>query len=151
MFAQSEKSTSKVPQSGTFRVKVAEEHLSVEANQAPLAKIFEEIGKQARIVVDSSIGPEEKVTIHFDRVPLEEAIKKLAKNVSVFYSQDSKDKAPRIARVVVLGEEKTRSLSRSPAPTQILKASEPAPKAEPFKFEFDPAKFVEKEKPVKSK
>lgn len=151
MFAQSEKSTAKIPQSGTFRVKVAEGHLSVEAKQAPLVKIFEEIGKQAGIVVESSIAPEETITINFDRLPLEEAIKKLTKNVSLFYAQDSKDKAPRIARVVVLGEEKARSLSRAPAPTQTTsKAAEPAPKPEPFKFEFDPAKFAEKE-PVKPK
>jgi hypothetical protein len=151
LFAQSEKSTAKISQSGTFRVKVAEGQLSVQANQAPLAKVFEEIGKQARIVVESSIAPEETITIHFDRLPLEEGIRKLAKNVSLSYAQDSKEKAPRITRVVVLGGEKTQSLGRAPAPTQTSKAPEPAPKPEPFKFEFDPTKFAEKEKPVKSK
>ena len=139
------------PKAGTFRLKVTEGHLSVEANQAPLVGIFEEIGRQAGIGVESSLGPDEKITIQLDRVPLEEAFKRLAKNVSLFYSQGSEDKTPRIARVVVLGEEKTGSLSRAPAPTQTSKASEPAPKPKPFKFEFDPAKFAEKEKPVKSK
>jgi hypothetical protein len=151
LFAQSEKSSSKISQSGTFRVKVADGHLSVEAKQAPLVKVFEEIGKQAKLVVDGSIAPEETITINFDRVPLEEGIRKLAKNVSLFYAQDSKDKTPRVTRVVVLGGEKTRSSGRAPAPTQTSKAPEPAPKPEPFKFEFDPTKFAEKEKPVKAK
>jgi hypothetical protein len=148
-FAQSEKPTLKSQKPGTFRLKVTEGHLSLEANQAPLAKIFEEIGKQAKIAVDSDIGPEEKVTIQLDRVALEDAVKQLAKNVTIFYAEDPKRKTTRIARLVVLSEggkqapqfERTKGLSKP------VKAAEPAPQPEPFKFEFDPAKFVEKQKP----
>ena len=67
-------------------------------------QIFQEIGKQAKITFDSNIGPEEKITIHLDRVPLEEGIKRLAKNVTVFYTENPKDKSRRISRVVVLSE-----------------------------------------------
>jgi hypothetical protein len=149
-FAQSEKPTLKSQKPGTFRLNVTEGRLSLEANQAPLAKIFEEIAKQAKITVDSDIGPEEKVTIQLDHVALEDAVKQLAKNVTIFYAEDPKRKTPRIARLVVLPEgnekapqfERSKGLSSKPA-----KTNEPAPQPEPFKFEFDPAKFVEKQKP----
>ena len=89
---------------GTFEVKVSQGYLSLEATEAPLVQIFQEIGKQAKITFDSNIGPEEKVTIHLDRVPLEDGIKQLAKNVTVFYTENPKDKSRRISRVVVLSE-----------------------------------------------
>ena len=136
--------TAKTQSSGTFQVKVSQGDLSLEATQAPLVQIFQEIGKQAKITFDSNIGPEEKVTIHLDRVPLEEGIKRLAKNVTVFYTENAKDKSRRISRVVVLSE------GKESAPRQIKAPLEPAKinKPEPFKFEFDPGKFA-KEKPGK--
>ena len=54
-------------------------------------QIFQEIGKQAKITFDSNIGPEKKITIRLERVPLEEGIKQLAKNVTVFYAENPKD------------------------------------------------------------
>ena len=89
---------------GTFEVKVSQGYLSLEATEAPLVQIFQEIGKQAKITFDSNIGPEEKITIRLDRVPLEDGIKQLAKNVTVFYTENPKDKSHRISRVVVLSE-----------------------------------------------
>ena len=89
--------TAKSQPPGTFQVKVSKDNLSLEANQAPLVQIFQEIGKQAKITFDSNIGPEEKITIHLDQVPLEEGIKQLAKNVTVFYTENPKDKTRRIS------------------------------------------------------
>jgi hypothetical protein len=136
-------------QAGNFQLKFSKGHLSVEANQAPLAKIFEEIAKQAKITVDSDIGPEEKVTIQLDHVALEDAIKQLAKNVTIFYAEDPKRKTPRIARLVVLpeGNKQAPQFERAKGLSKPVKANEPAPQPEPFKFEFDPTKFVEKQKP----
>jgi hypothetical protein len=133
---------------GAFQVQVSKDYLSLEANQAPLVQIFQEIGKQAKITFDSNIGPEEKVTIHLDRVPLEEGIKRLAKNVTVFYTENPKDKSRQISRVVVLSEGKEVAPVQTKASTQPVKVNKPAPQPEPFKFEFDPAK-VTKEKPSK--
>ena len=62
--------TAKSQATGTFQVQVSEDYLSLVANQAPMVQIFQEIGKQAKITFNSNIGPEEKVTIHLDRVPL---------------------------------------------------------------------------------
>jgi len=140
--------TAKTQSSGTFQVKVSQGDLSLEATQAPLVQIFQKIGKQAKITFDSNIGPEEKVTIHLDRVPLEEGIKRLAKNVTVFYTENAKDKSRRISRVVVLSERKEGAPVQFKASTQPVKVNKPAPQPEPFKFEFDPGKFA-KEKPGK--
>jgi hypothetical protein len=67
----------KIQLPGTFEVKVSQGYLSLEANEAPLAQLFQEIGKQARINFDSNIGPEKKVTIHLERVPLEHGKQRL--------------------------------------------------------------------------
>lgn len=131
---------------GAFQVKVNKGLVALDADDAPVAKIFEEIGKQAGIVVESGIGPEERVTLKFDETPLEDAIKKLSKNVTFFYAQDANNKNPRITKVVVLAEGKQSApgLKRPEAPPQSKKAEGPPP--EPFKFEFDPSKFTDKEK-----
>ena len=142
---------------GTFLVKVSKDRLSLEANQAPLLQIFQEIGKQAKITFDSNIGRDEKITIHLDQVPLEEGIKQIAKNATVFYAENPADKSRRITRVVVLAEgsgisgpgkgssQPEKAKEAAPQATTIKK---PAPQPEPFKFEFDPGK-VAKEKPGK--
>ena len=147
--AQSGQSTSAPGQSpGTFQIKVSQGNLSLEATQAPVLQILQDIGKQAKITVDTNIGPEEKVTIHLDRVPLEEGIKRLAKTVTVFYTENPKDKSRRISRVVVLSEGKEGVPTQAKASTQPVKVDKPAQQPEPFKFEFDPAK-LSKEKPGK--
>ena len=133
---------------GAFQVSVSQGYLSLEAVEAPLLQIFQEIGKHAKITFDSNIGPEEKITIHLDRVPLEEGIKRLAKNVTLFYTENPKDKSRRISRVVVLSEGSGVS-GQAKASTQPVKVNKPAPQPEPFKFEFDPGKSAEKEKPRK--
>ena len=141
--------------SGTLQVKVSQGYLSLAATEAPLVQIFQEIGKQAKISFDTNLGPEEKVTIRLERVPLEDGIRQLAKNVSVFYTENPKDKTRRISRVVVVSEGKesvpvqTKTFPqpekvKEPAPQTSTK--KPAPQPEPFKFEFDPGKFDGKEK-----
>ena len=114
--------TAKTQPPGTFQVNVSQGDLSLNANQAPLVQIFQEIGKQAKITFDSNIGPEEKITIHLDRVPLEEGIKQLAKNVTVFYTENPKDKTRRISRVVVLSEGKEGAPGQTKASSQPVKS-----------------------------
>jgi hypothetical protein len=130
----------------SFQVKFNEGYLSVNAYYAPLVKIFDEIRKQAKITVDGSIAPEEKITIQFERVALEEGLKRLAKNISIIYAQGPKDKTPRIVKIVILPEKQKAAApsARVEAPTKSSKTGEPSPQPEPFKFEFDPTKSVEK-------
>jgi hypothetical protein len=128
----------------SFQVKFSEGYLSVNAYYDPLVKIFDEIRKQIGIAVDGSIGPEERITIQFERVVLEEGLKRLAKNISFVYTQTPKDKTPRIVKIVILPENQKPPPARVDAPTKSSKTGEPSPQPEPFKLEFDPTKSVEK-------
>jgi hypothetical protein len=129
---------------GAFQVDVSDGYLSLVANQAPLAQVFEEIGKQARITIQTNIGPEEKITKHLDRVPLEDGIRQLGKNVSVFYAQDANTKARHIARVVVLSEVKGMTSPAKPASQPEKKVNDSTKEAtkadKPQQTESDPTK-----------
>jgi len=146
---------SKPPQS-VFQVTVRNGTLSLEAKDAPLAKVFAEIGKQAGIAVEGNIGPTETVTMNLDKVPLEEGIKRLSNNVTIFYGAKPNEKGYRITKIVVLSADQ-RKVTRSEdtkAPTEkptqkaavekASKASAPTQPPEPFKFEFDPTKSMKK-------
>jgi len=146
---------SKTPQSA-FQVKVSNGNLSLDADDAPLAKVFEEIGKQAGIMVEGNLGPAETVTMRFDKVPLEEGIKRLSNNVTIVYGEKPNEKGHRITKIVVLSEDKRKVTSseetKTPTekPTQKAavqkgsKASAPTQPPESFKFEFDPTKAMTK-------
>ena len=128
---------------GAFQVNVSDGYLSLVANQAPLAQIFEEIGKQARITIQTNIGPEEKITKHLDHVPLEDGIRQLVKNVSVFYAQDANTKARHIVRVVVLSEVKGMASPPKTAsqPEKVKDSTKEATKTDkPQQTESDPTK-----------
>jgi hypothetical protein len=131
---------------GAFQVNVSDGYLSLVANQAPLVQVFEEIGKQARITIQTNIGPEEKITKHLDRVPLEDGIRQLGKNVSVFYAQDANTKARHIVRVVVLSEVKgtARASPAKPASQPEKKVNDSTKEAtkadKPQPTESDPTK-----------
>jgi hypothetical protein len=131
------------PPRGVFQVNVSDGYLSLVADQAPLTQVFEEIGKQARITIQTNIGPEEKITKHLDHVPLEDGIRQLGKNVSVFYAQDANTKARHIVRVVVLSEVKRMANPAKTAsqPGKVNDSTNEATKADkPQQTEVDPTK-----------
>jgi hypothetical protein len=138
---------------GIFQVSISDGNLFLAADDASVAQILREISRQAGIVIDSNIGPAERITTRLERVPLEDGIRQLAKNVSVFYAQDPKTHVRRIARVVVLSEVKAPPVQPKAGPQpekvsepvrQPVKGDRPQP-SEPFKFQFDPSKSGEKE------
>jgi hypothetical protein len=132
----------KIQQSGTFHVNLSKDYVSLQANEAPVAMVLDEIANKAGIAVENGLRLREKITIQFDRVPLEEAIKLLAKNVIIIYStRDRNDRSLRIARVVVLP--KTKDLvSRSSSSVEPGEGNEPAP--ESFNFQFNPSRYQQK-------
>jgi hypothetical protein len=136
---------------GTLQVRVADGYLWLNADNAALAQVFREIARQSGIAIENNIGPEEKITTRLDRVPLEDGIRQIAKNVSFTYAQDANAKTRRISRVVVLTEAK-RPATQIKTPPQFEKVNETASKPvkqdkpsqpEPFKFQFDPKKAAE--------
>jgi len=136
-------------QSGKFRLRISDGLLFLQANKAPLARIFEDIGKQANISCETSISPDETLTISLDGIPLETGIKQLAKNVSIFYAEDPHNKTHRIAKVMVLSAEKEALVGPAQASSKPPKINEPPPQAEPFRFEFEPGKSTDKQRPRK--
>jgi hypothetical protein len=129
----------------SFQVKVSRGTLSVTADEAPLAKVLEEIGKQAGIVVEGNIGSAEKISIRLVDVPLEEGLKRLANNITLHYAQNPGEKTRRIAKIVVLSEDKRKGTrSESAKAEKPSKAVEQAQPPEPFTFEFDPTKSMKK-------
>jgi hypothetical protein len=126
-------------------VKVINGTLTLDARDAPLAKVFEEIGKQAGIMVEGNIGPAESVTMRFENVPLEEGIKRLSNNVTIHYGDKPNEKGHRITKIVVLSEDQRKATRPQEAKAaKPSKAAEPEPRPEPFKFEFDPTKDMKK-------
>jgi len=85
--------------------------------------------------------------IHLDRVKTE--LSKLRKTSLFSYTENPKDKARRMERVVVFSKRKESAPVQNKASTQPMKVNRPEPQPEPFKFEFDAIMFAEKEKPRK--
>jgi hypothetical protein len=108
-YAAEQSVKSKASAQGMFQLKATNDHITLEANDAALAKIFEEIGKQAEIIIESNLGPEEKITIQLNHVPLQEGLNRLARNVTVVYAQAPNEKRRRISKAIVLDEGTTEA------------------------------------------
>ena len=134
--------------------------ISLTAKDASLKEITEEIGRRMKIEVVADISEEEKITTKFDKLSLEDAIKRL--RTSYAYVWNSEKEEGKITKIVLLPEGKGTVLSRPTAKESEVKgkrqlvksessagkkiASEKSPRPEPFKFEFDPSEFMEEGK-----
>jgi hypothetical protein len=121
--------------------------ISLDAKNASLKEITEEIGRKMDIEVDAQIGEEESVTEKFERLTLEDALDRLSANYA--YLLDSEKKKGKIKKIVLLSkgsEGKEMVVSKPAPPSQSQHGEEKAEQAEerpePFKFEFDPSKYL---------
>ena len=113
-----------------------------------------------KIEVVADISEEVKITIRFDKLSLEDAVKRL--RTSYAYVWNSEKEEGKITKIVLLPEGKGTVLSpritkesESKEEKRLVKsessagkeaASEKSPRPEPFKFEFDPSEFMEEGK-----
>ena len=101
--AQDKKPGAKIVGPGSFVLTVTDRRVSLEANDASLAEIFNELGQKAGIQVDLQTGSGRK---NLDQIGtsslLEDAINRLSDNVAVFYAKDPKEQNYRIAKIAVL-------------------------------------------------
>ena len=109
-----------------------------------MKKILEDIGRKMNIEVFARIPAEDKITIQFTNLTLEEALKKFKTNYALV--TDSKDKNGNIKRIVVVPEGQQANLylkDVKKVEPKVKKgiAEENPSKPEPFKFEFDPSKY----------
>ena len=161
-----EKETKVKPGSKTDYVLTIEKGLlSLFAKDASIKQIVEEIGREMNIEVEALIPQNDRITVEFQALPLEDALKRLSSNYYLQYSKAENDK-DKIGKIVLLPEGEGKGQSAMPhaggadvrvvgtqktpgktAREQVTEASqekaskkpkekETTPK--PFKFEFNP-------------
>jgi len=123
----------KMERETAFDLAIKDNLISLNANDASLKHIVNEIGRRMDIKVDVHIAEDEKITEKFDRLPLEEALKRLSANY-VYLINSEKGKAARI----VLLKKGTMEKRRVP-PVMAARGSQKgtSKKPEPFKLEFN--------------
>jgi hypothetical protein len=128
----------------TYEMSIKDDLITLKAEGAFLKTILEDIGQKMDIVVIARIPAEEKITIRFANLSLEEALKKFKKNYA--YVTDATGQQEKIARIVVVPEGQHAALYMAKPKTDKRTAASEADTAvpEPFKFEFDPSKLEPK-------
>jgi hypothetical protein len=129
---------------GTFRLEVTGDIVSLEAQAASIRAILAELGRQTGIAVRMSQTADDTITLHFDRVPLREALTRLAKNVAVVNAQGPNAPPHGIAAVYVLtaGQAGVPHEVQDRPPPSGETGREPASRPAPFQFTFDPSQHV---------
>jgi len=136
-----------------FVLTIKDSLISLTAKDASLKEIVEDMGRRMKIEVVADISEEEKITIRFDKLSLEDAIKKL--RTSYAYVWNSEKEEGKITKIVLLPDGKGTAVSTIKEEKKLVKsetrakkeaAREKSPRPEPFKFEFDPSEFMGEEK-----
>ena len=160
------KSAGQLAGHGDFVLTIHEGLLSLKAQAASLKAILEEMGQKMSLDVLGSIPEDEKITTEFAKLPVAEALQRLSSNYG--YQMKSEQGGQKMTKIFVLPKGTGTGLAR-----QTLKASEPMEepefqiservievesakkketdkekpsRPEPFKFEFDPSRFMQKGK-----
>jgi type II secretory pathway component GspD/PulD (secretin) len=129
-----------------YELSIKDKLITLNADNAYLKKILEDIGHRMNIEVFARIPDEDKITIQFTDLPLEETLKKFRTNYALV--TDSKGKNGNIKSIVVVPEGKQAALSlkdvkRGEPRVNTGVAGEKTSKPEPFKFEFDPSEYMQ--------
>jgi type II secretory pathway component GspD/PulD (secretin) len=129
---------------GKYELSVKDNLVSLHAEDAFLKKILVDIGQRMNIEVFARIPAEDKITMRFSNLTLEETLKKFRTNYGIV--TDSKDNGGNIKRIVVVPEGQQAHLflndvEKVEPKNQKGIAEEMPSKPEPFKFEFDPSKY----------
>jgi len=131
---------------GHLSLTVQEGLLSLQAQDASLKRLFDEVGRQLAIEVVTRIPPDERITLAFEHLSFTEALTKLRPYVNTLVVEDAK--APgTIRQLLVISKRLVGMPERSTTPEGMV-SSEPAqsgappetgsPRPPPFRFEFDP-------------
>src|ERR1700757_1116825 len=82
-----------------FVLTVKDNLISLDAKNASLKEIVEEIGRQMKVDVVANIPEEKKVTTKFDKLSLEGAIKKLREYADIIYLKGSGKDQKKITKI----------------------------------------------------
>ena len=138
---------------GTFRLKVTDNALSLEANAASLAAICTAISQHTGIEIVLQRGADQTLTTQLSQVPLREAFKRLAPNIVMMDAQGPSVPSHRIAKVYILPTGQAGGpqpgAARVASPVTPTSQDKRVPQADtrptPFSFTFDPSQH---EKPA---
>ncbi len=139
------KSEVKSGENTDFDLTVKDELISLTAKDSSLRKIIEEIGDAMKIEVVGNIPEEEMISVEFNNLSLKNTLEKLSTNYG--YLMDSEKEEKKITKIIILPKgEKTAStgLHTGESDIQEEKSNDPG-QSEPFKFEFDPREYIDKE------
>lgn len=129
-----------------FVLTIKDNLLSLNAKRASLKTILDEIGRQMHIEVVAQIPVQEKITLAFDRLSLEEALQRFGEYTNYVYVKGAEKEPGQISKVMIFPKREITVPSSPPAQEAEVKtgASTETPRPEPFKFEFDPSQYEEK-------
>jgi len=99
--------------SANFILTIKDDLLSLRARDASLKEILEAMGRRMKIVMVGNIPEEERITIRFDKLTLEDAIKSLSKNYA-FVKESEREKG-KITKITILSESRSREELPQPA------------------------------------
>ncbi len=118
--------------------------ITLNAIDASLKEIIENIGNKMDIEVVGNIANDEIITLKFEKLSIEETLKKLT--TSYGYVMDSELEEKSITRIIVL----PKGIETVPSSHEqnVIQREENmgSSQPEPLKFEFDPSKFIKKDK-----
>lgn len=143
-----------------FVLTVKDNLISLTAKDASLKEVLEEIGRRMKIDVVANVPSNEKTSAGFEKLSLEEALKRLSTNYS--YITETEKGERKVTKIIVLEKGKETALSRPTAKESAIKKEDKSvkpeskvreeairkesPPPEPFKFHIDPSQYGEKRK-----
>ncbi len=129
-----------------FDLRIKDDLIFLNAIDASLKEIMEEIGSKMVIDVVGNIPEKEKISVEFDRLSLKDALEKLS--ASYGYVMDAEKGEKKITKIIILPKGKEASSLRITARDSQIQEGEgkESRRPEPFKFEFDPSEYMEEGK-----
>lgn len=124
--------------SQNFTVSTNDGFVSVKATEASLKDVIERIGHALGIEVEAQVGDQEKVTVEFQDLTLDQAMERLSGNYA--YTTDSDGSS--IKKLFVFPKGEAVPADHSLPEKKENEVGRRASTAEPFKFQFDPGKFM---------
>ena len=92
-----------------LRIQFQENKLSVKAKKQPLVLVLLKIGEELGIPVDIQFETEDTVDIEFNKLSVEDAVRKLSPNIKLFLRADLLHAERRVLRIVFTDPTKTTS------------------------------------------
>lgn len=151
--------TSPVPPTpnAAFVLTIHEGLLSLRATEASLKEILDAIGRQMRIEVVTQLPADQRVTLAFDRLSLDAALKRLSRYASIasLTRLDAGEGQGTVTQITVLPKgagsvrssprpEKAGSVTTSERGGPEELTQEEPPRPESFGFSFDPSQFLDR-------